>query len=495
MSAPADAGLAGDRKGAPMWRGVLGLLVMITGVLALLAPAPAHSLPAHSLPAQTLPAQTQPAQTLPAQTGGEVVLYFFWGEGCPHCAAAKPFLAELQQRYPELIVRDFEIYNSLDNQKLFVALAAAAGTEPSGVPTFFLGEDHWVGYGSSTGALLEEAVAQCLATGCADAGAGIVPGAAERPEPGPAASGAEPGSAASGAGTVDLPLIGETETGTVSLALATALIALVDGVNPCSLWVLSVLLALTLRTGSRRVTLTIGLVFITVTALVYALFIAGLFTVLTVTSFAPWVRVLVAFVALVFAAVNIKDYFWFRQGVSLTIPESAKPGIYQRIRGVLERADSPAALVTGTAVLAAGVSFVELACTAGFPVLWTNLLTAREVTPLVFVALLLLYMAIYQLDELVLFGVAVTTMRVGKLQERHGRILKLVGGMLMLTLALVMLVRPEWMSDVRTSLLVFGVAAGATLLVLLVHRVVLPRVGVRIGSEEKPPLVGRDRRR
>ncbi len=275
-----------------------------------------------------------------------------------------------------------------------------------------------------------------------------------------------------------------------SLALTTALIALVDGFNPCSLWVLSVLLALTLRTGSRGRVVTIGLVFIVVTALVYALFIAGMFTVLTVVSISPWVRVVVALVALAFAAVNIKDYFWFKEGLSFTIPDSKKSGIYSRIRSV-SRTDSMPALVGGTVVLAAGVSVIELACTAGFPVLWTNILTAQEVGVLTFVLLLLLYMLIYQLDELAIFGVAVVTLRASKLEEKHGRILKLVGGMLMLTLAVVMIVDPALMSDLGTALLIFGIAVVATLLVLLLHRVVLPRFGIHIGTEDPTPVLAR----
>ncbi len=254
---------------------------------------------------------------------------------------------------------------------------------------------------------------------------------------------------------------------------------------------LSVLLALTLRTGSRRAIAVIGLTFIFVTALVYALFIAGLFSIFSVVSSAPWIRVVVALIAAGFAAINIKDFFWFKQGVSLTIPEASKPGIYQRMRGVLALADSMPALVAATAVLAAGVSFVELACTAGFPVLWTNIVAARDVTPAVFALLLGLYMLVYQLDELVIFGVAVVTMRATKLQEKQGRLLKLVGGMLMLSLAIVMLVDPSLMNNVATSLLVFAAAGAATLLVLLIQRIVLSRLAVGGSAPPTTRLIAR----
>ena len=384
------------------------------------------------------------------------VLYFFWAEGCPHCAAAKLTLAELAQRHPDLEIRSFEVRGSVDNQRRFAAMATAFGIEPTGVPTFFLGTQHWVGFSELiTPRVLERAVSRCLVEGCPDAGADIVPRSGSPPHE-----------------VVDLPLLGEVDAAGQSLVLSTVLIAAVDGINPCSLWVLSILLALTLRTGSRRTTAVTGLVFIFVTGLVYALFIGGLFTVFAVLRFAPAVRILVAILAAAFAVINIKDFFWFKRGVSLSIPETSKPGIYDRMRRVLASAQSLPALVASTVILAAGVSFVELACTAGFPVLWTNIVADRDVSPVAFGALLGLYMLIYQLDELVIFGVAVATMRATKLQERQGRTLKLLSGMLMLSLAIVMIIAPSLLNDVGTSILVFAAAAGATGLILLLDRVI-----------------------
>jgi len=136
-----------------------------------------------------------------------------------------------------------------------------------------------------------------------------------------------------------------------------------------------------------------------------------------------------------------------------------------------------------TVVLAAGVSLVEFSCTAGFPVLWTNLLTSQKVTASVFILLLLLYMVIYQFDEMVIFLTAVTTLKASKLEEKHGRILKLIGGMLMLTLGLVMLINPTYMNSLSGSLLVFGITLALILLVLLVHRKILPAYGIWIGTE------------
>jgi hypothetical protein len=277
-----------------------------------------------------------------------------------------------------------------------------------------------------------------------------------------------------------IPLVGDVPLGSQSLLVSTVLIAFVDGVNPCSIWVLSVLLALTLQRASRRRVLLIGLVFLTVSSLVYVLFITGLFTLFRVVRFLGWIQVLVALVALVFGLVNVKDYFWFRVGPSLTIAEEHKPGIYRGMRRVLAAGDSVGALVAATVVLGAGVSLVEFSCTAGFPVLWTNLLTMHQAGVVVFALLLLLYMLIYQADELAIFLVAVFTLRSSRFEEKHGRVLKLVGGTLMVTLAAVMVARPSLMNDVASAAIVFLAAFLATGAVLLVHRRLLPWLAARI---------------
>jgi hypothetical protein len=281
-----------------------------------------------------------------------------------------------------------------------------------------------------------------------------------------------------------IPILGTVNLTSKSAIFSTAIIALVDGFNPCSLWVLTMLLALTLHTGSRKKVFVIGLVFLTVTAAIYALFIAGLFSVLSISSFMGWIRILVALIALVFAIVNIKDYFWYKEGLSFTISDEKKPGIFRKIRQLMDNSNSFAGLVGGTIALAAGVSLVEFSCTAGFPVIWTNILTSLNIKGLAFILLLVLYMIIYQLDEMIIFFSSIVTLRTSRIEEKHGRILKLISGVLMFTLAVVMLVKPELMNSLGSSLAIFGSAIIATLVVVVIHQILLPKAGIRIGNND-----------
>lgn len=426
-----------------------------------------------------------------AQEGNPVVVYMFWGEGCPHCAGAKAFFEKISPKYPELELRFYEIYMEVENQEKFIKMAEAFGFEAWGVPTIFIGDRYWEGYAPSLDAEIEGVIQECIENGCKDAGAGvIVPASTQAPNPTSTPIPANPGNSNSNSPTpsenrvIKVPVFGDIDLTNQPLFVATALIAFVDGVNPCSVWVLTMLIALTLHTGSRKRVALIGVIFISITALVYALFIAGLFTFLTFVSFVTWIQVVVAMVALVFALVNIKDYFWYKEGVSFTISDEKKPGLFKRMRKVLDASDSLWGVISATVVLAAGVSLVEFSCTAGFPVLWTNMVSSQGVAAGEFILLLVLYMIIYQIDELVIFFTAVFTLKATRLEEKHGRILKLIGGTLMLTLAGVMIIDPSLLNSLNSALLIFAVAFGLTAIVLLLHRRILPAFGIWIGTEK-----------
>lgn len=446
------------------------------------------------------------AQT-PEPPGSEVYIYFFWGDGCPHCAKAKPFLESLAAKYPEVDLQEYEVYYDPVGQKAFMNIAQKYGLENLYVPTMFVGQYYLQGYSEEYDPDIEAVIVHCIQEGCEDAGVGVeglpqhltptsvptsaptptvavqateVPQATEAPQAAtPIPGGSTDGQSLNQDMTLNVPLLGNVNLGRQSVILSTALIAFVDGFNPCSMWVLGMLLALTLHTGSRKKVFTIGLIFITVTAAIYALFIAGLFNVLKIAGFLGWIQVVVAIIALFFGLVNVKDYFWFKEGLSFTIADDKKAGIFKRMRAVVNASQSFWGMAGATVVLAAGVSMVEFSCTAGFPVLWVNLLTSQAVGGAAFVLLLLLYMIIYQIDELAIFASAVISLRASRLEEKHGRILKLAGGMLMLALSMVMLIDPALMNSLSSSLIIFAAAFAATLLVLLIHRVLMPKMGIQ----------------
>lgn len=115
------------------------------------------------------------------------------------------------------------------------------------------------------------------------------------------------------------------------------------------------------------------------TALIYGAFVAGVFSVLSFLLYLHWVHWLVAGFALSFGLVNVKDYFWYKRGLSFTIAESRKPGIYRGLRSLRQENLGGMALILAMVVMAAGIAVVELPCSAGFPVLWSSIIAESGV--------------------------------------------------------------------------------------------------------------------
>jgi len=177
----------------------------------------------------------------------------------------------------------------------------------------------------------------------------------------------------------------------------------------------------------------------------------------------------VALVAGVFGLFHLKEH-WTSKGPSVTLPAERKPGIFRRMRALADPNQSLRATLTGTVVLAVGVSLLETPCTAGLPLLWTNLLSDRDVPASGAAILFLVYLLVFLIDELLIFGAVVVTMRATKMQEHHGQVLQLIGGTLMVTLAIAMLAAPHLLESVTGTMIVFGLAAGACGLVILIER-------------------------
>lgn len=360
----------------------------------------------------------------------------------PFCREAAAWLDRLENEQPSLAVERVEVVQDPAGRARFVRMMAERGETPRAVPTFILGNDVWVGFSPAIAETLEARLA---------------------------AEGVIGSEARDSRWRLDLGPLGRIDLASESMLFATLLIAFVDGFNPCSIWVLSVLLAMILGSGSRARTAAVGGTFLLVTAGLYGLFITGLFAALSVARHLAGIQLAVALFALAFGAVNVKDYFALHRGLSFSIPERFKPRIYRGSRAVRRERPLPVTLLV-TVVLAGGVALVELPCTAGFPVVWTSLLAEAGVEGAAFAGLLAVYLLVYLAIEIAILTVAIATLSMGRMQESHGRTLKLIGGMVMLALGVVMLVAPSLMESLTGSLAVIGTALAGALIVMAVNR-------------------------
>lgn len=434
----------------------------------------------------------------------KIHLYFFWWTKCPHCLKAHPFIEQLPQRYPWLELHALEVTERPENGELYARLAQGLGEEAGPVPAFFYCGTMFTGYGedSTTGTALArnlelchewvvanrlpspalpaaaagetgvEAAPTAASEKAAEAMSGVAATAPENAgaaESQAGAAGAPPVAAAEGAATIMVPLVGEVALANLSLPAQTLLIAGVDAFNPCAFFVLLFLLGLLVHAQSRRRMLLIGGLFVLFSGLIYFVFMAAWLNLFLFLGELALITTLAGLLAVVIGGINVKDFFWFKQGVSLSIPDRAKPGLYRRTRELV-RASSLPAMVASTVVLALVTNSYELLCTMGFPMVYTKILTGNDLAPAAYYAWLALYNLVYVLPLLVIVVLFTVGLGAHKLTEREGRVLKLLSGLMMLFLGILLIAAPQLLNQVATAFLLLAAALVVTVVFTLLDR-------------------------
>lgn len=376
-----------------------------------------------------------------------IKLYFFWTPTCPHCQAAQPFIRSLPGQHPWIELRSYPVKDNAANARLYFDTAAALGKEALSVPGFIFCREVEIGYDSAetSGRYLLGKLEACRARLLHEGVAGVdAETAATTPVEEP---------------RVELPLVGQVDAASWSLPVLTVVLASMDAFNPCAFFVLLFLLSLLVHAKSRARMLVVGGTFVLFSGLVYFVFMAAWLNVFLVAGELRAITVAAGVVALLIGVINIKDYFWFRAGVSLSIPESAKPGLFRRMREVVA-AGSLGPMLLSTVLLAIAANSYELLCTAGFPMVYTRALTLAGLESWQHYAYLAAYNIIYVIPLLAIVLVFVRTMGARKLSESEGRVLKLVSGYMMAAFGIVLLYAPQQLTNAAWSASVVVLAIG-----------------------------------
>jgi glutaredoxin len=356
-----------------------------------------------------LAAQAWLALAAPSRAEDAPDVEVFVREDCPHCADAHRFLAELQREQPSLRVVERDVLRDPAARDRLEALAAQQGIGAVGVPSFWLGGRLVVGFRSAetTGALLRAALV-----------------------------GRET--------ALELPLLGRVDAQALGLPLFTLLAGLLDGVNPCAMWVLVFLVSLLAGLQDRRRMALVAGTFVAVSGAAYFVFMLAWLNVFLAIGVSRPLEVLLGMVAIAIGAVHLKEGFAPGVGPSLSIPEAAKPGLYRRLRAVV-RAERPLAALVGAAALAVAVNLVELSCTAGLPAVYTSILTLHELPSWQYVGYLGLYNLAYVADDALVVATAVVTLSRRRIQASGARVLQWLSGGVMAVLGALLLLAPGWL--------------------------------------------------
>jgi hypothetical protein len=352
-----------------------------------------------------------------SNTGEGYEVHFFYVTGCSHCDDQRPFNERLADTYPSIQILQHNVATPQGRALLDQMLEERGIEYEPGFPITIFGNQVFGDWESeeTTGRPIEEALQQCLAGNC------------------PPPTGQEPRD------TIVLPLIGEIDPSAYSLPALAAILGLVDGFNPCAMWVLVYLISIvaTLR-DRKRIWLIVGS-FVLASGVLYFLFMTAWLNAFLFIGYIKPVTVVIGLVALGGGILQIREVVKTKGVIvcEVTDEESRK----KTMTKVQKIVSSPITLgtIVGIIVLAFAVNSVEFVCSAAVPAVFTQVLSLASLTTVQHYSYILLYVLFFMLDDLVIFSTAAFALTSG-LGDRYAKYSRPVGATILIILGLLLLV-------------------------------------------------------
>jgi len=411
----------------------------------------------------------------PVQAAGQVDIYLFYSKTCPHCQVEKVFLQNLIEEYPEIGLHSYEVTGNQSNLQLMVLVGNTMGADVSGVPLTVIGDQTFSGYlnDQTSGEPIKQAALTCLENSCPDTVGDIIAqnysnqnsntnnnqnsntnsndntnennnvngnvnsgnnGNSENQQP-----------ASQLPEVITLPLFGEINVQKYSLPVITIIIGGLDGFNPCAMWVLLFLISLLLGMENKRRMWILGITFLTASAAVYFIFMAAWLNLLLFIGFVVWVRAAIGLFALGSGGFYLKKYLKQRKEEGCDVMEDEKrQRTFAKLKSITQNKTFIIALL-GIITLAFAVNLVELICSAGFPAIFTQILSLSGLSVFDYYFYIALYVFIFLLDDIIIFVIAMLTLKATGVTTKYSKISSLIGGILMVIIGILLLFKPEWL--------------------------------------------------
>ncbi len=389
-----------------------------------------------------------------------VNLYLFHGDGCPHCAKERAFLQIIKNVYEEKVnISKFEVYYNLENTELFNKVTEDLDIDVAGVPLLVIGDEAIIGYDSdlTTGKEIRERIDHCLINSCKDdlndylinnkySPDNIeVLGVSERQVEGDDSADGdknrENNKDDDNDRSINIPIIGTIDLSSISLPLATFFIALMDGFNPCAMWILIFLITMLINMKDKKRLYTLGSIFIITSGIVYFVFLAAWFNFFKLIGYAYWIKVVIGIVAITTGFLHIRNAIR-SQGECHVVDENKRRSIIDRIKNITKEKSYLFAII-GIITLALSVNLIEVVCSAGLPSVYTNLLASSSLNTFTYYSYLLFYTVIFMLDDLIVFFIAVKTFEVTGIAEKYTKLSSIFGGVIIFIIGILLIFKPE----------------------------------------------------
>lgn len=378
----------------------------------------------------------------------KVTLYFFHGDGCPHCAAEEKFLENNKEELKDVEIVKYEVWNSEENRKLLKSIGKKFSMEVSTVPFNIIGNTIIKGYldDSSTGKKILNTIYYYQDNDYHDYVKDFINGDETIVEVNEEAVNYKRKENQKSIHTIKIPLIGEVDLEKVSLSFATILIGLVDGFNPCAMWVLLFLISALIGMKDRKRMFIIGFSFILTSGLVYLAILLSWINIVVKVSTSVLFRNIIAIVAIIGGLINLRSYIKSLKeddGCDV-VDDKKRKKIFTKIKSFTKE-KSLLLSILGAMGLAVSINIVELACSAGLPLVFSELLTINNISGINALLYILIYILFFLIDDIIVFTIAVITMTSNGISSRFNKYSHLIGGIIMLIIGLLLILKPGWL--------------------------------------------------
>lgn len=361
------------------------------------------------------------------EASDKITIYFFHGDGCPHCAEESIFLNQLQDQYEDKInIVKYEVWHNSDNDILYSKVKSYLNTSARGVPFTVIGTKYFSGYTSYVGEDITDAIDDYINYVPVEEKEDDISASEEKQEK-----------------EQTIPILGKVNIKKVSIPIVAVILGFLDGFNPCAMWILLFLINMLFTMKNRKRMWILGITFLFTSAFVYFLAMLGLNVVLSFTA-VNWIRGLIGLVALIGGFINIRSYLKTKNDGCHIVDDKKRKKYFTKIKEFTSNQSFILALF-GVITLAVSVNLVELACSAGFPTLFVEILNINNLTQTQDVLYILLYIVFFLLDDLIVFIIAMTTLKLTGISTKYNRMSHLIGGILMIVMGILLVLKPEWL--------------------------------------------------
>ena len=374
----------------------------------------------------------------------QVNLYFFHGDGCPHCAEEEKFLAKIEKKYSYVKIIRYEVWKNKSNALLMDRVGNRYDVATSSVPLTVISGTAISGYSESIGIRIERAIKYYKDNPKENVNyvSQIKNGNFDEDEIKDSFSEADKKTDEST--KIKLPLLGKINLKDFSLPTAATLIGLVDGFNPCAMWVLLFLISMLLGMKDRKRMWILGLTFLLSSALVYMAIMLSWFNIVVNVMASVIFRNIISVIAIVGAIINLRAFFKSNDSGCEVVDDKKRKKVISKIKDFTKEKSLFIAL-GGVIFLAISVNVIELACSAGLPLVFTQLLAINNVSSFESFIYTLIYIFFFLIDDIIIFLIAMSTTKVHAISTKYNKYSHLIGGILMLIIGILLLVKPEWL--------------------------------------------------